>query len=107
MPFAEAGDVRVHYVLSGTAGAPALVFSNSLGSDLSMWEPQLPALEGSYRVLRYDTRGHGRTAVTAGPYTIEQLGGDVLRLLDALGIERAHFCGLSMGGKIGMWLGAR
>jgi 3-oxoadipate enol-lactonase len=106
MPFVEAGELRVHYELGGPAAAPVLVFSNSLGSDLSMWEPQRPAFEGKYRVLRYDTRGHGQTAVPPGPYTIERLARDVVALLDALGIERAHFCGLSMGGKIGMWLGA-
>lgn len=82
-----------------------LVLSNSLGSDLSMWDPQAAPLEEELRVLRYDTRGHGQSAVTPGPYTIEQLSRDVIGLLDALDIERAHFCGLSMGGKIGMWLG--
>ena len=70
-----------------------------------MWEPQRAALEQSFQVLRYDTRGHGQTSVTPGPYTIDQLGGDVVRLLDALKIERAHFCGISMGGLIGQWLG--
>jgi 3-oxoadipate enol-lactonase len=107
MPLLEAGGLRVHYELDGRPGAPVVVFSNSLGSDLSMWEPQMPALQASYRVLRYDTRGHGRSAVPPGPYTIEVLAQDVLRLLDGLGVDRAHFCGLSMGGKIGMWLGAR
>jgi 3-oxoadipate enol-lactonase len=106
MSFLEAGDLHVHYDLSGPAGAPVLVFSNSLGTDFSMWNPQLPALQKAFRILRYDTRGHGQTAVTPGPYTIAQLARDVLRLLDALRLERAHFCGLSMGGMIGMWLGA-
>jgi 3-oxoadipate enol-lactonase len=106
MPFAKAGDLRVHYLFGGAAGAPVLAFSNSLGADLSMWEPQMLELKKRFRVLRYDTRGHGRTSVTESPYEIEQLARDVLRLLDALGFRRAHFCGLSMGGKIGMWLGA-
>lgn len=106
MPFARAGDLRVHYLFGGAAGAPVLALSNSLGADLSMWEPQMLEWKKSFRVLRYDTRGHGRTSVTDGPYGTEQLAGDVLRLLDALGIGRAHFCGLSMGGQIGMWLGA-
>lgn len=106
MPFANAGELRVHYLFGGPAGAPVLVLSNSLGADLSMWEPQMLELKKSFRVLRYDTRGHGRTALTDGHYAIEQLARDVLLLLDALGIRRAHFCGLSMGGKIGMWLGA-
>jgi 3-oxoadipate enol-lactonase len=107
MPFVEAGDLRVHYVLSGPPDAALVVLSTSVGADLSMWDAQVPALEARFRVLRYDTRGHGRTSVTPGPYTIEQLGSDVPRLLDALRLERGHFCGLSMGGLIGMWLGAR
>jgi 3-oxoadipate enol-lactonase len=107
MSFVEAGDLRVHYVLSGPPDCPLVVLSNSVGSDLTMWDAQLPALEASFRVLRYDTRGHGRTSVTPGPGTIEQLGRDVPRLLDALRLERGHFCGLSMGGLIGMWLAAR
>jgi 3-oxoadipate enol-lactonase len=106
MPFVEAGDLRVHHAMDGPAKAPVVVLSNSLGADLSMWEPQVSALRKSFRVLRYDTRGHGQSGVTAGPYTIEQLARDVVKLLDALDIPSAHFCGLSMGGKIGMWLGA-
>jgi 3-oxoadipate enol-lactonase len=105
MPFAEIKGFRTHYTLAGAAGAPVLVFSNSLGTNLSMWNPQLPVFEKHFRVLRYDTRGHGQSSVTAGPYSIEQLGNDVLALLDILHLERVHFCGLSMGGMIGMWLG--
>jgi 3-oxoadipate enol-lactonase len=105
MPFVETGDLRVHYALTGAAGAPVVVLSNSLGTNFSMWDAQVPALEKEFRVLRYDTRGHGQTTVTPGPYTIEQLARDVVRLLDALRLDRAHFCGLSMGGMIGMWLG--
>lgn len=105
MPFLETGDLRVHYALTGAPNAPAVVLSNSLGTNFSMWNPQVPALERAFRVLRYDTRGHGQTRATPGPYTIEQLAGDVLRLLDALRLDRVHFCGLSMGGMIGMWLG--
>jgi 3-oxoadipate enol-lactonase len=93
--------------VDGAADAPVLVLSNSLGTDLSMWEPQMPALSARFRVLRYDTRGHGASTVTPAPYTIAQLGRDVLMLLDAMKIRRAHFCGLSMGGAIGMWLGAQ
>ena len=93
--------------IEGAEDAPVLVLSNSLGTDLSMWEPQMPALAARFRVVRYDTRGHGASPVTPGPYTIGQLGRDVLMLLDALKIRRAHFCGLSMGGMIGMWLGAQ
>ena len=105
MPFAETNGARLNYRFDGPADAPVLVLSNSLGTNLSMWDPQLPALSARFRVMRYDTRGHGQSAVTAGPYSITQLGRDVVGLLDGLGIERAHFCGLSMGGVIGMWLG--
>jgi 3-oxoadipate enol-lactonase len=107
MPFLDAGGLRVHYALGGPPGAPMVVLSHSIGSHLSMWEPQVAPLEERFRVLRYDTRGHGRTTVTAGPCTLDQLAGDVLALLDALGQERAHFCGLSMGGLIGMRLARR
>src|SRR5437867_287129 len=91
--------------VDGPLNAPVLVLSNSLGTSLSMWDAQIPALTARFRVLRYDTRGHGASTVTPGPYTIGELGRDVLMLLDALKIRRAHFCGLSMGGMIGMWLG--
>jgi len=104
MPFAHLPDVRIHYELAGPAGAPVLVFSNSLGATLSMWNLQLPALQQQFRVLRYDTRGHGESRVTPGPYAIEQLARDVLALLDALKLDRVYFCGLSMGGQTGMWL---
>ena len=105
MPFIEIGDFRAHYALSGPAGAPALVLSNSLGTNFSMWDPELPAFEKHLRVLRYDTRGHGQSSVTPGPYRIEQLGRDVLHILDRLSLERVHFCGLSLGGMTGMWIG--
>jgi len=104
MPFAEVGDLRTHYTLTGEKD-PVLVLSNSLGTDFSMWDPQLPELQRRFRVLRYDTRGHGESSMTPGDYTIEQLGRDVLGLLDFLRLNRVHFCGLSMGGMIGIWLG--
>jgi 3-oxoadipate enol-lactonase len=104
MPFVDLGELKTHYALSGD-GEAVLVLSNSLGTDLSMWDPQLSQLEKKFRVLRYDTRGHGKSSVTPGDYSIEQIGRDVLGLLDSLRIERAHFCGLSMGGMIGIWLG--
>ena len=97
------GELRTHYELTGPEG-PVLVFSNSLGTDFSMWDPQMAELGPRFRILRYDTRGHGQSSVTPGDYTIEQLARDVLGLLDALGLDRVHFCGLSMGGMIGMWL---
>ena len=104
MPFVDLGDLRTHYDLP-QSDRPILVFSNSLGTDFSMWDPQLPELSQRFRVLRYDTRGHGQSSVTAGDYSIEQLGRDVLSLLDKLRLDRVHFCGLSMGGMIGIWLG--
>lgn len=104
MPFAQLKDVRIHYDLAGLSDAPVLMFSNSLGAAVSMWDLQAPALEKQFRVVRYDTRGHGQSSVTPGPYSIEQLARDVVALLDELKLERVHFCGLSMGGQTGMWL---
>jgi len=98
--------VRVHLVVEGPSDAPALIFSNSLGSTLVTWDPQARELSRDFRVVRYDHRGHGDSPVPAGPYQISDLGGDVLWFMDRLGISRAHFCGLSMGGMVGMWLGA-
>jgi len=105
MPFVETGGLRIHYALTGAQTGPVVVLSNSLGTNLTMWDLQTPALEKHFRLLRYDTRGHGRSGVPPGPYTIEQLGRDVLGLLDGLKLDRVHFCGLSMGGMIGQWLG--
>lgn len=102
-----AGDAQIHYELQGPQKAPVLVFSHSLGANFSMWDPQVDELKKRFRVLPYDTRGHGKSSATPGPYSIEQLGSDLLALLDALKLERVHFCGLSMGGMIGMWLGAK
>jgi len=104
MPFVELGELRTHYALTGDK-EQVLVFSNSLGTDFSMWDPQMPELQPRSRILRYDTRGHGQSSVTPGDYTIDQLGRDVISLLDALRLDRVNFCGLSMGGMIGMWLG--
>jgi len=101
----QLADGVLNYQLDGPADAQVLVLSNSLGTDLGMWDEQIPTWSEHFRVLRYDTRGHGGSLVTQGPYSIEQLGGDVLALLDALDIEHAHFVGLSMGGLIGQWLG--
>jgi 3-oxoadipate enol-lactonase/4-carboxymuconolactone decarboxylase len=106
MPFAQLADVRLHFQLEGDPGLPVLMLCNSLGTTLDMWAPQMPAFLAHFRVLRYDTRGHGQSEVTPGEYSIAQLGADAVALLDHLGIERASFCGLSMGGMTGMWLGA-
>ena len=105
MPFLVLDEVRLHYELSGPAGAPVLLFSNSLGTNLQMWEGQRAALEKQCRILRYDKRGHGASSVPPAPYKIEQLGQDVLGLLDALRLDQVSFCGLSIGGLTGMWLG--
>ena len=105
MPFAQLADVRLHYRTDGDDDLPPLLLANSLGTTADMWEPQMAALAGRFRVIRHDTRGHGLSQVTPGPYSIEQLGHDALGLLDHLGIARAHFCGLSMGGMIGLHLG--
>jgi 3-oxoadipate enol-lactonase len=104
MPFADTKNLRIHYQLEGPADAPVLMLSNSLGTNLSLWEPQIPAFSKAFRVLRYDFRGHGQTEVTAGDYSIQLLAQDALNLLDTLQIEQAHFCGLSIGGLTGMWL---
>ncbi|MFD0747810.1 3-oxoadipate enol-lactonase [Phytohabitans flavus] len=98
--------MTLYSIVDGPPDAPVLVLANSLGTTVDMWEPQLPALAERYRVVRFDTRGHGRSAVPPGPYTIGDLGSDVLALLDGLGVARAHFCGLSLGGMVGMWLAA-
>ncbi len=95
---------RLHYRIDGNAG-PWLTFCNSLGTDLSMWDGQVEALSGRYRILRYDRRGHGLSSAPQPPYALSDLGWDVLALLDALGIETTHFCGLSIGGLTGQWLG--
>ena len=107
MPLLDLKDAQIHYELVGENSAPALVFSNSLGTNLRMWEPQVSTFQANFRVLRYDTRGHGQSSVTPGPYSIEQLADDVVAMLDQLGVDRASFCGLSLGGMIGMLLAAR
>ncbi|MFV3405659.1 MULTISPECIES: 3-oxoadipate enol-lactonase [Pseudomonas] len=105
MALLQLADGVLNYQIDGPADAQVLVLSNSLGTDLGMWDAQIPAWSEHFRVLRYDTRGHGGSQVSEGPYSIEQLGRDVLALLDALDIAHAHFVGLSMGGLIGQWLG--
>lgn len=97
--------IGLHYRTDGERGKPCLVLSNSLGTDLSMWEAQAAALAGDFFVVRYDTRGHGRSASGDAPFGIERLGLDVVALLDHLDVERAAFCGISMGGLTGQWLG--
>lgn len=95
--------MNIHYRLEGPETAPVLVLSNSLGTTQSMWDAQMPALTEHFRVLRYDTHGHGQTG-KCGKVTLSQLGEDVITLLDHLHIQRAFFCGISMGGLTGLWL---
>lgn len=96
--------MKLHHVVDGPAGAPALVLSNSLGTTRELWEPQVAPLAERFRVVRYDRRGHGRSPVAAGATTIDDLGGDLVELLDELALEQVSFCGLSLGGVVGMWL---
>jgi 3-oxoadipate enol-lactonase len=96
---------QLNYQFDGEAGAPVVLLSNSLASNLTMWAPQVPALVAAgFRVLRYDTRGHGQSSVPPGPYTLEGLAADALGLMDALKLSKVHFCGLSMGGMTGQML---
>jgi 3-oxoadipate enol-lactonase len=96
--------VDVHHVLEGPAEGPPLVLLNSLGTDHRMWDDQAGPLAESHRLVRYDQRGHGSSPVPPGPYSIADLGGDLIALLDRLGIERASLCGLSLGGMTAMWV---
>lgn len=104
MPFLNVDSTRLFYRLEGKAELPLLVLSHSLGCDHDMWAPQMPDLLRHFRVLRYDTRGHGASAVPPGDYTLEQFGRDALALADAVQVEKFAWCGLSMGGAIGQWL---
>ncbi len=105
MPEIENEGATIHYRIDGPADAPTLMFSNSLGTALAMWDGQVDDLAGRYRILRYDSRGHGRSSAPAGSYTIDMLGRDALAVMDAAGADTVHYCGLSKGGMVGMWLG--
>lgn len=107
MPTIKTDDgVNINYRWDGDEGQPVLIFSNSLGTNLHMWDEQAEVFSRNFRVLRYDKRGHGSSDVPPGPYSIERLGRDVVNLMDVLGVEKAIYCGLSIGGMTGMWLGA-
>ena len=107
MPMFTASDgCALHYTFDGDSGRPILLLSNSLGSTIDMWAPQVPALTQHFRVLRYDNRGHGASDVPAGPYTMERIALDAKELIEGLEIGPVAFCGLSLGGMVGMWLGA-
>ncbi|MBV9336312.1 MAG: 3-oxoadipate enol-lactonase [Solirubrobacterales bacterium] len=95
---------ELNYELGGRDGAPVIAFTGSLGTDLTMWQPQSDRLGERFRTLRYDIRGHGASEVPPGPYSMDDLGSDLIALLDRLGVERASLCGLSIGGMIGMWV---
>jgi 3-oxoadipate enol-lactonase len=96
----------IHVEVEGPQTGPVLMLSNSLGTNLHMWDDQVPAWNRHFRLVRYDRRGHGKSSVPNGPYPMERLGRDVLAVLDALGIAKINWCGLSMGGMVGQWLGA-
>jgi 3-oxoadipate enol-lactonase len=98
---------RIAYRFDGPEDAPCLLLSNSLGTDMTMWAPQIAAFSAEYRVLRYDSRGHGASDAPVGGYSIDRMGSDAVELLDALKIETVDFCGLSLGGMIGQWVGIR
>jgi 3-oxoadipate enol-lactonase len=107
MPRAEINGVGIYYRIDGPHDAPVLVLSHSVLCDHAMWQPQLAVVEHRYRVLRYDCRGHGRSDVPAAPYSIDGMADDVIGLLDVLGLDRVHFCGLSIGGMVGQSLAVR
>lgn len=106
MPMIDADGCRIHVEVEGPADAPVLMLSNSLGTDLHMWDAQAAAFAAQFRLVRYDRRGHGQSDAPKGPYSMERLGRDVLAVLDALDIKTINWLGLSMGGMVGQWLGA-
>jgi len=106
MPVIEADGCPLHVEIEGPARAPVLMLSNSLGTTLSMWDDQARIFATQFRLVRYDRRGHGRSGPPQGATTMERLGRDALAIMDGLGLAKVHWCGLSMGGMEGMWLGA-
>jgi 3-oxoadipate enol-lactonase len=105
MPMIDADGCLLNVSVEGRDGGPTLMLSNSLGCTMAMWDPQMPALSKLFRVIRYDRRGHGKSGMN-GPTSMERYGKDVLAILDDLNIDKVHWCGLSMGGMVGQWLGA-
>jgi 3-oxoadipate enol-lactonase len=104
MPQFERDGVEFNVTLDGPENAPPLMLSNSLGTNLHMWDPQIPELTKHFRVIRYDSRGHGKSGAPDGPYSIDELGRDALAIMDALELGQVHWIGLSKGGMIGQWL---
>jgi 3-oxoadipate enol-lactonase len=106
MPVVNADGCPIHVVVEGRDDAPVLMLSNSLGTTHRMWDDQVKPFTQHFRLVRYDRRGHGQSGCPQGPYNMERLGRDVVAIMDALGIKKMNWCGLSMGGMVGMWLGA-
>jgi 3-oxoadipate enol-lactonase len=106
MPTVQSDGCPIYYEIEGQSNAPVLMLSNSIGTNLSMWDDQVPAVTQKFRLLRYDRRGHGKSGAPKGAYTMDQLGRDALAVADAAGAKRFYWCGLSMGGMVGQWLGA-
>lgn len=104
MPHADCGSVQLYYQLDGPEDKPVLLLSNSLGTTLHIWDDVVPRISAEYRVLRYDMRGHGLSSVPPRPYTLADIGNDLLSLLDDMGITKCHFCGISISGQLGMCL---
>src|SRR5688572_8448972 len=101
----DSAGARISYTVEGPAERPVILFINSIGTMRDLWLPQVPALTGTYRLIRYDARGHGSSSVPDGDYSIEQLGRDALAILGVEGVRQAHICGISLGGLTAMWLG--
>ena len=106
MPHIQADGCTIHVEVEGREQSPVLMLSNSLGTNLHMWDEQVAPFAHHFRLVRYDRRGHGKSDAPKGPYSMERLGRDVLAILDGLGIATTNWCGLSMGGMVGQWLGA-
>jgi 3-oxoadipate enol-lactonase len=106
MPVIDSNGCPLNVEVAGPERAPALMLCNSLGTDLHMWEPQVQSFSQDFRLVRYDRRGHGKSGVTKGPYSMDMLGRDALAVMNGLGLQKVSWCGLSMGGMVGQWLGA-
>lgn len=104
---AEANGIRIHYSIDGREGAPWVTFITGIANDITMWDGQIPALESDFRILRYDSRGHGGTQATEGDYTFDMLMGDLVGLWDALGIQKSHLVGLGLGGSTAIGVGVQ
>ncbi len=105
MPELDADGCRLSWTAGGPADAPALLLLNALGTTVDLWRPQIDRLAAAFRVIRFDTRGHGASDAPARPYTLDRLGRDALAVLDVAGVSRAHVCGVSLGGQTALWLG--